>query len=124
MHGRSIPRPQLVDLYPGFHYTSSSYSETIYTGATEHTYTKERTGIETGMVHVTLPFDNVTATPNGIRVKHPDGKISQATQSDLSKLPFLPVKECRVNLFDTLASESLLSHGKLYNEGCTDYFNA
>ena len=107
-----------------YHHNSSSYSDTMDTGATTHEYTKESTGIETGMVHVTLPFENVTATPNGIRVKYPDRNISQTTHSALLKLQFLPVEERRVHLFDTLASGSLLSLGKLCNEGCTAYFNA
>ena len=58
------------------------------TGATTHAYNKDSTGIETVMVHVTLSFDNVTATPNGIRVEYPDGNISQATHYSLLKLPF------------------------------------
>ena len=57
------------------------YSETIDTVATTHAYTKESTGIDTDVVNVTLPFDNVTATPNGIRVKYPDGNIAQAAHS-------------------------------------------
>ena len=68
-----------------------SYSDTIDTGDTTHTYTKEGTVIETGMVPVTLPFNNVTATPDEIRFKYLDGNISQATHSTLLKLPFLPV---------------------------------
>ena len=76
------------------------------------------------MVHVTLPFNNVTATPNGIIVKYPDGNIAQATHSALFKLPFLPVEARCVHLFDTLASGSLLSLVKLCNAGCTAYSNA
>ena len=76
------------------------------------------------MVHVTLPFLNVTAKPNGIRFKYPDGKISQATHSDLWKLPLLPVETRHVHLFDTLASGLLLSLGKLFYAGCTAYFSA
>ena len=109
---------------PRYHRTASSYSDTIYTWSTTHAYTKEITGIETGMVRVKLPFNNFTATPNGIRVKYPDEKISQATHSDILKIPFLPVEERRVHLFDTLASGSLISLGKLYNAGCTYYFNS
>ena len=71
------------------------------------------------MVHVILTFDNVTATPNGIRVKYPDGNIAKETHSTLLKLPFLPVEARRVHLFDTLLSELLLSLGKLYNTRCT-----
>ena len=71
------------------------------------------------MVHVTLPFDNFITTPNVIRVKYPDGNITQATHSVLLKLPFLPVEARRVHLVDTLVSGSLLSLGKLYNAGCT-----
>ena len=92
-----------VDRCRGYHHTISSYSETIYTGSTTHSYTKDSTGIETGMVHVTLQFDNVTATPNVIRVKYPDRNISQATHSAISKLQFLTVKARRVHMFDTLA---------------------
>ena len=55
------------------------------------------------MLHVTLPFDNVTATPNGIIVKYPDGNIYQATHSTILKLSILPVEECHVHLLDTLA---------------------
>ena len=76
------------------------------------------------MVHVTLPFDDFTATPNGIRVKYSDGNISQATHSALLEIPFLSVEVCRVHLFDTLASGSLLSIGKLCDAGYTAYFNA
>ena len=108
---------------PGFHHTSSSYSETINTGSTTHAYIKESTGIETGMVHITLLFDNVTAKPNGIRVKYPDGNISRETQSALLILPFLPDEARCVHLFDTLESGLLLSLGKLFNTGFTDYFN-
>ena len=76
------------------------------------------------MVQVTTPFDSVIATPNGIGVKYPDGNTFQATYYALLKLKFLPVETCRVHLFDTLASGSLLSLGKLFNAGCIDYFNA
>ena len=119
-HGKGQP----VDCCPGYHHTSCSYSETIDTGATTHAYTKESTGIDTGMVCVTLPFDNVAATPNGIRVKHPDGNISQETHNALLKLTFLPVGACRVHLFDTLESGWLISLGKLFDAGCTAYLNA
>ena len=88
----------------GYHHNSYSYSETIYTRATTHAYTKEGTGIDTGMVHVTLPFDDVTSTPNGIRVKYPDVNIAQAIHSALLKLTFLPVEACCVHVFGTLAS--------------------
>ena len=87
-------------------------------------YTKEITGIETGMFHITLAFDNITDTPNGIRVKHPDENIPQATHPALLKLPFLPINARRFHLFDTIASGFLLSLGKLCYAGCTDYFNA
>ena len=120
---RNHGRVQLVDHYPKYHHTSSSNSETIDTGSTTYAYTKERTGIETGMVHVTLPFDNLTATPNRIRVKHPDGNISQSTHYALLKRLFLPVEACNVRLFDTIVSFSLLSLGKLCDAGCTAYFN-
>ena len=58
-HGRWQP----VDFCPGYARTSSSYIDTIDTGATTHTSIKYSTGIETCMVHVTLPFDNATDTP-------------------------------------------------------------
>ena len=87
-HGKGQP----VDCCPGYHHTSCSYSETIDTGATTHAYTKESTGIDTGMVHVNLQLKNVTATQNGIRVKYTDGNIAQATQSDILKIPCLPVE--------------------------------
>ena len=109
---------------PGYLRTSSSYSETIYTGSAIHAYTKDRTGIDTGMVHVTLSFGNVTARPNGIRVKYSDGNISQAIHSSLLKLPFLPVEAHHVHLFDTLALGSLPPPRKICNAGCTAYFNA
>ena len=108
----------------GHYLTSFSYSDTIDNGYTTYAYNKESTGIETDMVHVTLPFDNFTATPNGIRVKYPDVNISQATHYDLLKLIFLPVKAPCVHLFDTLASCLLLSLGKLLDAGCKAYFNA
>ena len=76
------------------------------------------------MVNVNLQFDIVTATPNGIIVKHPDGNISQSNQSTILKLPFLPVEARCVHLFDTLASGLLLSLEKLCDTGCIDYFNA
>ena len=76
------------------------------------------------MVHGILPFDNVTATPNGIRVKYPYGNIAQVNHSALLKLPFLPVEARRVHLFDTLASGSILSLGNFCDSGCTAYFNA
>ena len=112
-----------IDFCPGNHHNISSYSETIDAGATTYSYTKESTSIDTGMVHVTISFDNVTATPNGIKVKYPDGNISQATHSDLLTLPFLPFKARLVHLFDTLSLGSLLSIGKLYNIRCTSYLN-
>ena len=112
---------QPVDRCLGFHHTRYIYNETIDTGDTTHTYTKEGTVIETGMVPVTLPFNNVTATPNGIRFKYLYGNISQETHSTLLKLPFLPVQECHVNLFDTLLSVFLLKLGKLYKAGCKAY---
>ena len=71
------------------------------------------------MVYVTLPFENVIAKPNGIRVKYPDGNIAQATHSALLKLPFLPIEAHRVRLFGTLESGLLLSLGKLRDAGCT-----
>ena len=119
-HGRG----QTVDICLGYHHTNSNYSDTIDTGSTTHKYTKESNVIDTGMVHVILPFNNVTATPNGIRVKYPDGSISQATHSALLELTFLPVEAHLSHLFDTLASGSLLSPGKLCDAGCTAYFNA
>ena len=73
---RNCGRNQLVDFLPGYHHTSSSYSETISTGATTHAYTNNIIGIETDMVHVTLSLINVTATPNRIRVKYPDVNIA------------------------------------------------
>ena len=76
------------------------------------------------MVHFTFQFNNVTATPNLIRVKYPDVNISQATHSSLLKLPFLPVEALRVHLFYTLAPGSLLFLGKLCDVVCTAYFNA
>ena len=85
------------------------------TGATTHAYNKDSTGIETVMVHVTLPFENVAATPNGIIVKYPDGKISQATHSGLLKLPFLPVEARRFHLLDTPKPGYLLYLVKLFN---------
>ena len=75
------------------------------------------------MLHVTLPFDNVTATPNGIIVKYPDGNISQAKHYDILKPPFLPVEARCVHMFDTLASGLLISLWKLFDAGCTAYFN-
>ena len=109
---------QLVDRYPWYRRTSFSYSDTIDTGATTHAYTKEETGIDTGMVQINIKFDNVTATPDGIRFKHPDGNISQVTHFALLKLPFLPVDARRVHLFYTLASGSLLSLGNFCDSGC------
>ena len=76
------------------------------------------------MVRVTLLFDNVTATTNGIRVKYPDANISQSTHSALLKLIFLSVKACIVHLFDTLISGFIIYFVNLCNIGCTDYFNA
>ena len=76
------------------------------------------------MVRVTLSFNNVVDTPNGIRFKYPGRKIAQSTHSALLKLTILPVEAHRVHLFDTLVSGSLLYPGKLFNSGCTDYFNA
>ena len=76
------------------------------------------------MVHVTPPFENVTATPNGIRVKFPYGKISQATHSDILNLPFLPIEARRVHLFGTLEEGSLLSLENIFDSGCTAYLNA
>ena len=108
----------------GYHRTYYSFSDTIYTGATTNIYTKESTGIDTGMVHVTLQFNNISVTSNVIRVKYPDVNISQATHYTLLKLPFLPVETCRVHLFNTLAPEWLHSPGKLFDTDCTAYFNA
>ena len=76
------------------------------------------------MVQVTLPFENVTEPPNGIRVKYPYGNISQATPSALLKLPFLTIKARNIHLFDNLAPGLLLSLVKIYDTGCTSYFNA
>ena len=76
------------------------------------------------MFHVTHTFENFTATPNVIRFKYPGENISQATHSALLKLPFLPLGECRVHLFDTFASGSLLSLGETLFAGCTAYFDA
>ena len=112
-----------INRLPGYLRVSCSYSEAINNGATTHSYNNESTGIDTGTVYVTLPFENVTAKPNGIRVKYPDGNIAQATHSDILKLPFLPIEAHLVHLFDTLASGLLLSPGKLYNTGCIAYFN-
>ena len=118
MHMSSI-----VDLCPGYHRNRSSYSETIDTGAISHSNTKKSPGVDTGMVHVTLPFDNFTPTPNGIIVKYPDGNISQATLSALLKIPFLPIEASRVRLFGTISSGLLLSIGKTFDAGCTYYLN-
>ena len=76
------------------------------------------------MFHVNLPLDSVTASPNGIIVKETDGNIAQATQSDFSKLPFLPIKTRRVHLFDTLASGSIIPLGTICDSGCTEYFSS
>ena len=66
---RNRGRGKLIDICPWYYRNSSSYSDTIYTGSTTHTYTKESTVIETGVVRVTLSLENVTATTNGIRFK-------------------------------------------------------
>ena len=68
-HSRDHGRGQTINRCPGYLRNSCSYSETIDTGAKIHAYTKESTGIETGMVNFNLPFRNVTSTPNRIRVK-------------------------------------------------------
>ena len=115
---------QPVDICLRYHHTISNYRDNIYTGATTHAYTKQVTCIETDMVRVTLPLKNVTATPNGIRVKYPDGNIAQETHSTLLKIPFLSVEACCVHPFDTITSGLLLSLGKLFDAGCTAYFNA
>ena len=111
------PKLQPANRCPGHHHTSCSCCETVDNGATTHAYTKDDTGIDTGMVHFTLPFNNVTATPNGIIVKYPDGNIAQETHSALLKLPFLPAEARLVHLFDTLASGLLLSLRKLFDAG-------
>ena len=113
-----------INRCPGYLRVSCSYSEAINTGATTHAYTNKSTGIDTGIVYVTLPFENVIAKPNGIRVKYPDRNTAQATHSALLKLPFLPAEAHHVHLFNTLALGLLLSLGKLYNTGCIAYFNA
>ena len=115
---------KIADCFPGYDHTISSKSETIDNGAKTHAYTKERTVIDTRMVHVTLPFDNVKATQNVIRVKYPDGNLVQATHSDILKLSYLPVKARHVHLFDSLTWGLLISLVKLFDAGCTAYFNA
>ena len=87
----------------GYHHTRSIYSETIDTGSTTHSYTKESNCIYTVMVHVIFPFRDVTDTPNGIIVKYSDGSIAQATHYALLKIPLLTFKAHRVHQFDTLA---------------------
>ena len=76
------------------------------------------------MIYVTIPLDNVTATPNGIRFKYLDGNISQSTHSAILELPFLPVKARRVHLFYTIELGSLLSIGIICDASFTAYFNA
>ena len=118
-----LTNPNLTDRYPRYHHTRCSYSDTVYTGSATYAHTKEITGIETDMVHVTLPFNNVIATPNGIRVKYHDVNIAQANHAALLKLQFLFVKARCLHLFYTLASGSLLSLRKPFNAGCTAYLN-
>ena len=105
--------------FPGYHHTYFSYSETIDTGATAHEYNKEITGIYTGMVRITLPFDKITATTNGIRFKYRDRNISQETDSVFLKLTVLPVEADCVHLLDILESGLMISLVKRYDPGCT-----
>ena len=64
------------------HHVPHPYSMSIDSGATTHAFTKENTGINNDMVHINLPFSNITKTPNGIKIMYPDGNTVQATQKD------------------------------------------
>ena len=55
------------------HHVAHPYSMSINSGATTHAFTKENTGINNDMVHINLPFSNITKTPNGVKVMYPDG---------------------------------------------------
>ena len=96
----------------------------IDSGATTHAFTKENTGINNDMVHINLPFSNITKTPNGVKVMYPDGNTAQATHEAVLNLPILPIAARKVHLFESLASGALISLGKLCDSGCTAYFNA
>ena len=96
----------------------------INSGATTHAFTKEITGINNDMVHINLPFSNITKTPNGVKVMYPDGNTAQATHEAVLNLPILPIAARKVHLFESLASGALISLGKLCDSGCTAYFNA
>ena len=96
----------------------------INSGATTHAFTKENTGINNDMVHINLPFSNITKTPNGVKVMYPDGNTAQATHEAVLNLPILPIAARKVHLFESLASGALISLGKLCDSGCTAYFNA
>jgi hypothetical protein len=106
------------------HHVAHPYSMSINSGATTHAFTKENTGINNDMVHINLPFSNITKTPNGVKVMYPDGNTAQATHEAVLNLPILPIAARKVHLFESLASGALISLGKLCDSGCTAYFNA
>ena len=95
----STVNARAFDFYLGYLLTIFGYNETVDNGATTNAYTKESTGIQTGMVHVTVPFDNVISTQNGMRVEYPDGNKDQSTHYALLILPFLPVEMRSFDLF-------------------------
>jgi hypothetical protein len=68
----------------------------IDSGATTHAFTKENTGINNGMMHINLPFSNITKTPNGVKVMYPDGNTAQATHEAVLNLPILPIAARKV----------------------------
>lgn len=78
------------------HHVAHPYSMSIDSGATTHAFTKENTGINNDMVHINLPFSNITKTPNGVKVMYPDGNTAQATHEAVLNLPILPIAARKV----------------------------
>ena len=70
------------------------------------------------------PCTDVTPTFKPVHVTLPDGSTISLTHTGLLPLPHLPATARRAHIFPNLASESLLSIGRLCNSGCTALFDA